>query len=193
MEAAAAAFLENGYEGTTIEDVAIRAEVSKPTVYRHFTDKQTLYTAFIRQQCESHAQRLFEVDLTGSDIRAQLTRIARSYVDLIFSPQAQAMFRASLAEAHRFPDLGRAFYEAGPAKGARRLSQVLAGAVARGLLQIDDIDAAAFQFIELCKAEYFYKVQFGVIPDLDNSARQALADRTVTMFLRAYGAPPHFA
>ena len=40
-EAAIGIFLANGYEGTTMEDIAVRAGVSKQTVYKHFTDKQT--------------------------------------------------------------------------------------------------------------------------------------------------------
>lgn len=187
LEAAAELFLEKGFEATTIDDVAARAQASKPTVYRHFDDKQALFAAFIRRQCDLHRCQLFAFDPSGDDIRADLTRIARQYVDLIFSPASIAIFRVSIAEAHRFPDLGRAFYEAGPAAGARRMGQVLAGAVARGQLRIDDIDAAAYEFIELCKAEHFYKVQFGIIPGIDAATRDAVARRTVATFLRAYG------
>ncbi len=187
LAAAAELFLEKGFEATTIDDVAARARASKPTVYRHFGDKQALYAAFIRHQCGVHQCQLFDVDLTRDDIRASLTGIARQYVDLIFAPASIAIFRVSIAQAHRFPDLGRAFYEAGPAAGARRMGQVLAGAVARGQLRIDDIDAAAYEFIELCKADQFYKVQFGIIPGVDEATRRAIAARTVNTFLRAYG------
>lgn len=187
LEAAAELFLEKGFDATTIDDVAARAGASKPTVYRHFDDKETLYAAFIRHQCDLHRCQIFSVDLTSDDVRANLTRVARHYIDLIFHPTSIAIFRVSIAQAQRFPDLGRAFYEAGPAAGARRMGQMLAGAVARGHLRIDDIDAAAFEFIELCKAEHFYKVQFGITPGIDEATRQAIAARTVDTFLRAYG------
>jgi AcrR family transcriptional regulator len=188
LDAAAALFLEKGYEATTIEDVAQRAAVSKPTVYRYFSDKQALYAAFIRKQCERHQRQIFDANLTGTDIRVDLTRIARNYVDLIFSPPAMAMFRVSIAESQRFPALGRAFYDAGPSIAARRMGQFLAGAVARGSLRIDDIDAASFQFIELCKSELLFKVLFGVLSEIDEDTRQAQVNRTVTTFLAAYAA-----
>lgn len=187
LSAAAELFFEKGFDATTIDDVAARAGVSKPTVYRHFDDKQTLYAAFIRRQCDLHTCQIFAVDLADDDIRAALTHIAAQYVALLFAPASIAIFRVSIAQAQRFPDLGRAFYEAGPATGARRLGQVLAAAVARGQLTIPDIDAAAFEFLELCKADQFYKVQFGLLPGVDAATREAIVVRTVGTFLRAYG------
>jgi AcrR family transcriptional regulator len=46
MEAATAAFLRNGYLGTSVDEIAAAAGVSKPTVYKLFTDKERLFTEF---------------------------------------------------------------------------------------------------------------------------------------------------
>ena len=46
-EAAIGIFLDNGYEGATMEDIAVRAGVSKQTVYKHFTDKQHLFANIV--------------------------------------------------------------------------------------------------------------------------------------------------
>lgn len=167
------------------DEIARRAKVSNPKIYRHFADKQALYANFIRTRCASQAAQVFAIELDGADIRADLTKIARSYVDLIFSPAAMSIFRVSLAEAQRFPELGRVFHESGPARGVSRLSQFLAAAVGRGVIRIDDVETAAHQFIELCKAEYFYKVQLGVIPNLDERQKDVLVRKTVTTLLKA--------
>ena len=46
-EAAIGVFLANGYDGATMEDIAVRAGVSKQTVYKHFDDKQNLFAEIV--------------------------------------------------------------------------------------------------------------------------------------------------
>src|SRR6266487_5729186 len=43
LNAATQAFLSHGYDGTSMDDVAALAAVSKPTVYKHFADKERLF------------------------------------------------------------------------------------------------------------------------------------------------------
>ncbi|TIW76208.1 MAG: helix-turn-helix transcriptional regulator, partial [Mesorhizobium sp.] len=43
IQAATAAFISKGYDGTSMEEIATRAGASKQTVYKHFTDKETLF------------------------------------------------------------------------------------------------------------------------------------------------------
>jgi AcrR family transcriptional regulator len=166
--------------------VARRSGVSKPTIYRYFPDKQALYAAFVRERCEQFSQSIFRLDLKEEDIRGALMRIARSYVELTLSPKPRAVFRTVLAEAQRCPELGRAFYEAGPARSCRRLSQVLAAAVARGQLDIEDVDSAAWQFLELCRGDVFYKLQFQVVTEVGEEEKARLAEEAVNTFLRAF-------
>ena len=143
-----------GYEGTSVDDIAKRANVSKPTVYKHFTDKKSLFVAFVRLECASHADAVFRVDLQDRDIRKCLRSIARQYLELILSPFAQSIFRLAAAETKRFPEIGRVFYDSAIATGSRRLSQLLSGAVARGDFMIDDVDLAAHQFWSCAKRTF---------------------------------------
>ncbi|MGB7414723.1 MAG: TetR/AcrR family transcriptional regulator C-terminal domain-containing protein [Thermosynechococcaceae cyanobacterium] len=91
-----------------------------------------------------------------------------------------------MAEAQRVPELARIFYDSGPDLGARRLSQLLAGAVARGELKIDDIELAAHQFDQLCKADIFYKSLFQVRRSFSQEEIDRIANGAVDAFLRAY-------
>ena len=43
VEAATTLFLENGYRGTSMDQIAAVARVSKQTVYKHFSDKEALF------------------------------------------------------------------------------------------------------------------------------------------------------
>ena len=184
---ARSAFLKLGYEGTSVDDIAKRANVSKPTVYKHFTDKKSLFVAFVRLECASHADAVFRVDLQDRDIRKCLRSIARQYLELILSPFAQSIFRLAAAETKRFPEIGRVFYDSAIATGSRRLSQLLSGAVARGDFMIDDVDLAAHQFLELCKADIFYRTLFGVDPEFDDADKDRQADIAVAAFFKIYG------
>ncbi|MCC6595535.1 MAG: helix-turn-helix transcriptional regulator, partial [Rhodanobacteraceae bacterium] len=63
LAAAKRLFLDHGFEGTSMDSIAAEAGVSKLTVYSHFRDKETLFTAAIRERCEEQMpEALFDVD-----------------------------------------------------------------------------------------------------------------------------------
>lgn len=189
LAGARSAFRELGFEGASVDEIARRAGVSKPTLYNHFEDKRAVFAAFLRQECQEQAARIFAVEDVDADgcLEAVLRRIARQFVAFLVSPFAQGVFRVAVAEAQRFPELGRVFYESGPELGTDRLERLLAAGVARGELAIGDTRLAAQQFAELCKADAFYRRLFLLAPDEPGEAEIArVADGAVTMFLRAY-------
>lgn len=188
MGGARQAFHESGYDGASVDDIAARAGVSKATIYKHFFDKSDLFLSFIRQECEANRNRIFQVELRERDVKQALLNLAISYLDLILSDLALNTFRLVINETKRFPEIGQVFYESGIGKGSRHLAQFLAGAVARDVLDIDDIDLAAQQFMELCKADLFYKHLFGVKPDVSDAEKQRIAEKAVEVFWKAYAA-----
>lgn len=187
LEGARSAFLELGYEGTSVEEIARRAQVSKGTIYNYFPDKQTLFIAVVHGECQKQTQRIFKVDRDAEDVETLFRGIALDFVALLLSPFAQNIFRIAIAEASRFPELGRAFYNSGPAVGRKRLMDVMARAVANGELAIADIELAADQFIELCKADLFYQQLLGIKTNPTEAEIQRIADGAVATFLKAFG------
>lgn len=189
MEGARAAFLDLGYEGASTDEIVRRAGVSKGTLYNYFPDKRTLFTAFVEEECRKQATLLFKADAQPDDVEVFLRASAKSLIRVLLSPFMQGIYRLAVAEAQRFPDLARVFYDSGPDLGTRRLAQVLSGAVARGLLHIDDIELAAHQFDQLCKADIFYKCLFKIRSSFTEEEIDRVAEGAVDVFLRAYGAP----
>ncbi len=189
LQGAREAFLELGFEGASVDEIARRAGVSKGTLYNYFPDKRALFGAFIAEECQEHARRVFQADMQGLGIDAVLRRIAHAYVRLLISPFAQGIFRISVAECQRFPEVGHSFYAAAPALGIRRLSEVLDAAVARGDLVMGDIDLAANQFIMLCQARVFHRRLFAIPPAVEPAELDTVADAAVDVFLAAYRAP----
>lgn len=186
LDGARSAFLELGYEGTSVEEIARRAQVSKGTIYNYFPDKQTLFIAVVHGECQKQSQRIFKISQDEENIATLLHDIALHFVELLLSPFAQNIFRIAIAETPRFPELGPAFYNSGSEVGRKRLMEVMAKAMAKGELAIADLELAADQFIELCKADLFYKKLLGIKTNPTPAEIQRVADGAVTTFLKAF-------
>jgi len=187
MDSARALFLERGFSGTSVDDIASRAGVSKPTVYSHFGDKRGLFIAFIQAEVESVAGSMLRFEVMQEGPRADLERFGRAYLDIVLTPHAQALLRLALAEAATFPELGEAFYGATIARVGALTSQRLADWTARGELRIDDLTLASRRFIELCRGDLHFKSLLGVRPDIPDAERTAHVAKAVDAFLRIYG------
>ena len=182
------AFLELGYEGASVEEIARRAGVSKGTLYNYFPDKRSLFAIFVEGECEKQAQQMFQIADDSDNIEATLRQIANNIIEFVVSPFAQGIFRVVVAESQRFPELGRAFYDSGPDLLIRRLAQYLAVATARGELLVPNPELAAHQFIEMCRAELFYKILLGVKRNVKDEEIQRIADAAVETFIQAFKA-----
>ncbi len=179
-------FMERGFDGASIDEIARVAGVSKPTLYRHFPDKRHLYSEFFTLECDRYAATLFPSDLVAASAPEALERVARAYLGRLLSDTAQSAFRVAVGDAHLFPELARAFYDTGPARGVEHLEPLLKRFVARGELEIEDVPLAAAQFLELCKADQFYKRVFGVNEKTDPAQMDRIICGAVDVFMRAY-------
>ena len=186
LEGAKDAFLELGYEGTSVDEIVRRARVSKGTLYNYFPDKVSVFVAVVDEECQKHADRVFTVDIADENIEDALRSMAHDFTAFVLSPFAQGIYRVAVAESQRFPEVGRAFYEVGPDLGVRRLTQFLAVSVARGDLAIDDLELAAHHFIELCKADLFIQCTLGIRDTFSDADIHRVAEAAVTTFMRAY-------
>lgn len=96
--------------------------------------------------------------------------------------------RTVIGVAERIPELGLRFYEKGPKQGHAKVEAFLNRAIAKGLLEIPDVDLAAYQLSELCMAGLLRQRLYGY-------RRQSPADHEiryvvragVDVFLKAYG------
>lgn len=186
LEGARTVFLTDGYERASVDDIARAANVSKATLYNYFPDKRILFMEVARAECRRQADAAVELIDDTAPPEAVLTAAASRLLSIALSDFGQRMFRICMAEADRFPDLGRQFYESGPALGRERISAYLERACARGELAIDDIALAADQFIELCKADVFLRVMCGITPTVPQDDVRRVIDGAVKTFLARY-------
>lgn len=97
------------------------------------------------------------------------------------------LFRIFVAEADRFPELGAMFYRNGPLVMQENLRDYLELAVSRGELRIADVDLAAAQFLEMCKADVFLRFLFKI----DESFTEAELARVIDGAIETFMPPRH--
>ena len=112
IAAASAMFLANGYERVTLDQIAQRAGVSKQTIYSHFRDKETLFRAICAELTEMLTIPL-RAPAKAGDLRSTLTRLGEDSLAMMLDPRSLDLHRLVMSAAARFPELGRAAYEAG--------------------------------------------------------------------------------
>lgn len=186
LDAAKQLFPLHGFDGVSMDAIAAEAGVSKLTVYNHFTDKDTLFVAAIREACQEQVpDELFPQQPTGP-IRDGLLRIGGRFLALVASEAAMNLHRMILSDPRNGPRLGQMFWEAGPARIIASFERFLATAVAAGQLDIPDVHVAAGHFLSLLKAHVNQRmICCGSGPAAERSDEQHIAG-VVDFFLRAY-------
>jgi AcrR family transcriptional regulator len=189
VQGAREVFLRDGFEGASVDDIARAAGVSKATLYSYFPDKRLLFMEVATGQCQKQARESIDrIDVSQPPAEV-LSLVAHQFLGFIYSDMGQSIFRICVAEADRFPQLGREFYHSGPMIMRTAMVDYLRSAVARGELRIDDFDLAADQFAELCKADLWPKLVFGIIQSVTDDQKARVIDGAVRTFLARYGAP----
>src|SRR5215813_5746832 len=120
LQAAVGEYLRKGYAGTSMDDVAAAARVSKQTVYKHFGSKEELFVAIIEATVGEVMNEVFErvgpsPDHHG-DLGQELLTMGRRLIVLIMQPELLALRRLVTGEASRFPQLGEVWWRGGPAR-----------------------------------------------------------------------------
>ncbi len=187
VEGAREVFLRDGFEGASVDDIARAAGVSKATLYSYFSDKRLLFMEVATRQCEAQAQDTIEkIDVSRPPVEV-LSQVAHQFLGFIYSEMGQRIFRICVAESDRFPQLGQEFYHSGPMIMRAAMVNYLHKAADRGELEIEDYDLAADQFAELCKADLWPKLVFGITQTASEEDKSRVIDGAVTTFLARYG------
>lgn len=192
-EAAATLFLEKGYLGTSMDDVAAAAQVSKQTIYTHFANKEELFADLVLGNAERVDEFVTTMARTiddATDLHSGIRQLARLYLGLVIRPEVLRLRRLVLSEVGRFPDLARTYYERVPGRVLVALTGLFAELADRGRLRLEDPSLAAQHFAWLTLGVpldrgMFYPIE-ETIRDVDVDRMAAAAAR---VFLAAYASP----
>ncbi|MEM1388419.1 MAG: TetR/AcrR family transcriptional regulator [Pseudomonadota bacterium] len=182
-------FLRDGYEGASMEEVSRAAQVSKATLYSYFSDKRHLFMEVAKRECQRQADMAIARMAMDGPVAEVMFEAASTMVRFFISDLGRETYRIAVAESARFPELGREFYESGPTIARLALTRYLENRIAVGELNIDDVELAADQFIELCKASIHTKMMMGIKTHFSDDEIDRVIRGAVEMFIARYGAP----
>jgi TetR/AcrR family transcriptional repressor of mexJK operon len=189
-EAAARLFLEQGYQGTSMDEIAAAARISKQTIYTHFPSKEQLFADLVlgnTERVERFAEDLVRTFREANGLGDGLRRVALLYLGLVIQPEVLRLRRLVLAEAGRFPELARSYYERVPERMYGVLASLFSELADAGRLRADDPRLAAQHFAWLLLGVPLDRGMF--LPDVEVSGGieiERLADAAVRVFLAAY-------
>lgn len=186
LEAAKTLFLSKGFASTSMDAVAGLAGVSKLTVYSHYTDKETLFSAAILAKCSEQLPELFFELPVGASIETTLLNIGKGFYTLINSEESLNLHRLMMTLGSQDPKLSQIFFEAGPERVALEMERLLSRIHQTGELQIEKPLNAAEHFFCLIKGAPNFRRLYGYGEPLSAEAGEAHVQDVVSLFMRAY-------
>jgi AcrR family transcriptional regulator len=189
LDVAAEVFMEVGFSAASMSMIAARVGGSKGTLYNYFKSKDELFEAYIQRHCAWTHELLDKVLAQELDVRTILTRLGQTLLEMMLSGFGLRNFILVVSEAVRAPEIGRAFYEAGPLRGSRMLAGFIAGAVDDGRLRRCDPQAAAHQFIGLCQNRLLKARLCNAAPEPTPEEIAVEVAAAVETFMAAFGPP----
>jgi TetR/AcrR family transcriptional repressor of mexJK operon len=192
--AATELFLDKGYDRTSMDDVAAKAAVSKPTVYKYFSDKEQLFAEIVRAttgQIDDLVRLVVETMGDPTTMEAGLNLLARRFITALMQPQVLQLRRLVIANADRFPTVGRSWYEQGFERVLSTLAAKFQTLADRKLLRVDDPFLAANHFVGLLLWIPVNKAMFTGDHHVSRDEMEGYAKTGVRAFLAAYASAPN--
>jgi TetR/AcrR family transcriptional repressor of mexJK operon len=188
--AATEVFLDKGYDSTSMDDVAAKAAVSKPTVYKYFSDKERLFAEIVRAttgEIDELVRLVIETMARQTSVESGLILLARHFLTALMRPRVLRLRRLVMANADRFPDVGRSWYEQGFERVLATLAISFQGLAERKLLHVDDPLLAANHFVGLLLWIPINKAMFTGDHRSSPDELERFAVAAVHAFLAGYG------
>ncbi|MFT4180207.1 MAG: TetR/AcrR family transcriptional regulator [Thermomonas sp.] len=186
LDAAKRLFLLNGFDGTSMDQIAAEAGVSKLTVYSHFGDKDKLFAEAVRAHCEQNLPDALFAPAPDVPLRQRLSDIGHAFYAMVMAPEAIAGHRILCSPQAASNGMPTLFWEAGPKRVQDAFADLLQRRIDAGELEIDDTQCAAAQFFTLLKGEPHAQAVFGFCCSAREVTPQAHVASVVDLFLRAY-------
>lgn len=141
LDAALKVFSQSGYSGASMDEVANKSGLSKPTLYQYFDSKEQLFAKMMLQKRDDMLTP-FQNRKAGEMV-VQLHDFAWLYADTVMQPELLSLARLTIGEVQRFPEIGRAYQAAGPERVLEGMIGYLEAHRAEGRLHFEDAELAA--------------------------------------------------
>ena len=191
LPAASAVFLGKGYDGTSMDEIAATAGVSKQTVYKHFADKEALFREVVLStatQTNDVVESVTALLADAQSMEANLKQLARRIVAMLLNEELLRLRRLIIANADRMPELGRSWYRDGFERMMETMAACFARLSERGLMRADEPHVAASHFFGMLLWIPMNEAMFtGNSNPRSKADLERHADASVEAFLAIYG------
>jgi AcrR family transcriptional regulator len=185
LEGARKVFMDLGFDGASMGEIARAAGVSKGTLYVYFADKSHLFEAIVEEETLRQGKVTFNFD-PERDVTTTLTEFGQAYIQMLCRPGGGSATRTVMAIAERMPEVGRRFYNNVVAHTIARLAAYLEARTRSGDLAIDDHQLAATQFMQMCQASLFMPFIFQAAPAPSAERIAQVVGSATRIFLAGY-------
>jgi len=190
LDAALGVFLEKGYLGTSMDEIAAKAGVSKQTVYKHFADKERLFAEILLATVDEVERLVRWIVEEFDDVRKveqTFDRLAQRFLVALMEPRLLRLRRLVIANADRFPQLGRTWYESGFERVLETLAECFKRLNSAGMLHAENALVAANHFVGMLLWIPVNNAMFtGNEKPFTEAELNRLAKASADAFLRAY-------
>jgi AcrR family transcriptional regulator len=187
LAGASKVFMDFGFDGASMGEIARAAGVSKGTLYVYFADKSRLFEAIVEQEMLDQQKTAFNFE-PERDVDTTLREFGRAYIELLCRPGGGSAIRTVMAIAERMPEVGRRYYEQVLEKTIDRLASYLQAHVRSKELVIPDCRLAASQFMLMCQASLFLPFIFQAASPPSPERIAQVVESATRMFLAGYRA-----
>ena len=205
LDAAKAVIEEVGYEQATMAQISTRVGGSKATLYSYFNSKEALFLELVNQAASQHIDQVLpllhpglgnclpktvEDILSVLDPAADIVETLQAFGELVlgtfYSLKMLSTRRMIIAAANR-SDIGKLYYEQGPAKAFKIVQAYFAAAMDAGQIRRADPRVVEAHWRGLLSSEVLDNGLLNARPELTPAEIQAIVARAVEVFMRAYG------
>jgi len=184
FETARREFAASGYATTNMESVARGAGISTKTLYRLVPNKAALFEAMITERIDRFASVVRLRACEGRDVEAALRDALLVCGELILDADVIALQQMILSDSDKFPDIAETFFHKAIMPTQNTLASWLRTQHKRGLLVVDDADAAAGMLLGMLVFQPQRAVMFGHAPLPTREQLEIRAQMVAATFLR---------
>ncbi|MDY0763440.1 TetR/AcrR family transcriptional regulator [Acinetobacter pittii] len=186
LQASKAIFLKSGYHGTSMNQIAQEAGVTKLTVYNHFQDKVNLFICAITETCEETlCTKQFDLD-TSADFYQTLFIVCSRALQIIYSPEALKLDHVLLELAAEQNPLALQFFEASHTRMENQLAEFFQKAAQLGFIQADDPIYQTELLLTLLLGVRHHKVLLGITAAPNAQELEQIIRDAINLFLLKY-------
>jgi TetR/AcrR family transcriptional repressor of mexJK operon len=162
LDGARSVFLQQGYGGTSMDQVAAASGVSKMTLYRYYAGKEQLFAGLVEELCRHMAEDVLAAGMEALPPAEALRAFGEKMLATLFDPDTIELHRIVIAESRRFPELGRLFYRQGPEESVAILEDYLRRHADDPRLKLRAPRISAEEFMSLLRGYAHLRILLGI-------------------------------